>query len=108
MQYSNCLHLIYFRSENIGWKLANVINQDTNIPPLASHSAQVPFTAKQPRNLGGLLVEQKLCQKNYVEHYGGKAGSILIKERVENSGFSLYGNANNVFAPFNSKIELLD
>lgn len=57
-------------------------------------------------NMGRRLIEEKLRQKRYVQHFStGNPGAILNDEEVQNYGYNAYTNHANIYAPFSSALD---
>lgn len=96
------------RLEDIGWKLAQ--EPDAVISELSSASTPVADNVQMPaehtaNNSGRQIIEQQLCQKNYVTHFKGDAGATIQDEDADKYGFSVYANRDNIFNPFTSTID---
>ena len=102
------------RSEDRGWRSARGMDADAfsdreksseSSPPNIQTDEQASISDNL-HNTGRRLVEERLRQKIYVQHFTiGKPGALLENENLENYGYNAYANHDNIYAPFSSALD---
>ncbi|KIP02336.1 hypothetical protein PHLGIDRAFT_79255 [Phlebiopsis gigantea 11061_1 CR5-6] len=74
--------------------------------PFSSDTDEPLSTTEVQGNVGRNLIEAKLRQKIYVEHFtAGNAGAVLENEEAGNFGYTAHANDGNVYGPFTSALD---
>lgn len=92
-----CVLFYLYRTDDQGWA-------PRNSEPARSDVSE-DGNEEEIQDIGRKNIEQKLQQKIFVDHFGGRAGETIQGKKAEEYGYTAYTQSNNIYASFVSRID---